>query len=52
MQTAHISALEAKHAVLDQRIAAESQRPQPDTLVIADLKKQKLKLKQAITDLH
>ena len=46
MQTAHISALEAKHAVLDQRISAESQRPLPDALAIADLKKQKLKLKE------
>jgi hypothetical protein len=52
MQTAHISALEAKHAVLDQRIAAESQRPMPDALAIAELKKQKLKLKEEIGDLH
>lgn len=52
MQTAHISALEAKHAVLDRRIVAESQRPQPDEFVIADLKKQKLRLKEEIADLH
>ena len=30
MQTAHLSALEAKHATLDQRIADESHRPLPD----------------------
>lgn len=52
MQTAHMTALEAKHAVLDQRIAAESQRPSPDTLVIADLKKRKLRVKEEIADLH
>jgi hypothetical protein len=52
MQSAHISALEAKHATLDQRIAAESQRPQPDTMVIADLKKQKLRLKEEIQLSH
>lgn len=52
MQTAHISALEAKHAVLDQRISAESQRPMPDALTIADLKKQKLRLKEEITSSH
>ena len=52
MQTAHISALEAKHATLDQRIAAESQRPVPDTIVIAELKKQKLRLKEEITSSH
>jgi hypothetical protein len=52
MQTAHISALEAKHATLDQRITAESQRPVPDTIVLAELKKQKLRLKEEITSSH
>jgi hypothetical protein len=48
MQNAHHSALSAKHAVLDQRIAAESQRPLPDQILIADLKKQKLRVKEAL----
>lgn len=52
MQTAHITALEAKHAVLDKRIAAEAQRPAPDALVLADLKKQKLRLKEEISGTH
>ncbi len=52
MQTAHLSALEAKHAVLDQRITDESHRPLPDDLLIADLKKQKLRLKEEITSAH
>jgi hypothetical protein len=52
MQTAHLSALEAKHATLEQRIASESQRPVPDTIVIAGLKKQKLRLKEEIDSLH
>jgi hypothetical protein len=52
MQTTHISALEAKHATLDRRIATESQRPLPDALVLADLKKQKLKLKEEIASSH
>ncbi|QNE31568.1 DUF465 domain-containing protein [Sphingomonas sp. NBWT7] len=52
MQTAHLSALEAKHAVLDQRIAAENHRPHPDDLLIADLKKQKLRLKEEIAAAH
>lgn len=52
MQSAHVSALEAKHAVLDQRITAESHRPLPDPLVIAELKKQKLKLKEEISLAH
>lgn len=48
MQTAHHSALEAKHARLDQRIAAEAQRPMPDAATLADLKKQKLKIKEEL----
>lgn len=52
MQTAHLSALEAKHATLEQRIASETQRPAPNTIVIADLKKQKLRLKEEIDSLH
>jgi hypothetical protein len=52
MQTAHLSALEAKHAVLDQRITNETHRPMPDALLIADLKKQKLRLKEEISSAH
>ncbi|MES2441897.1 MAG: YdcH family protein [Pseudomonadota bacterium] len=46
MHNAHFSALTAKHAVLDQRIAAESQRPHPDDIVLKDLKRQKLRVKE------
>tara|TARA_B100000678_G_scaffold111699_1_gene93417 strand:- start:223 stop:378 length:156 start_codon:yes stop_codon:yes gene_type:complete len=46
MQTAHFSSLEGKHAVLDRRIADESHRPMPDQLVLAELKRQKLRLKE------
>lgn len=49
MLTAHISALEAKHARLDQQIVAETQRPLPDTGLLAALKKQKLRIKEAMT---
>jgi len=49
MQTAHFSALEAKHAGLERKIADESQRPVPDTATLAALKKQKLKLKEEMT---
>lgn len=52
MQTAHRSALEAKHAVLDQRIADEEHRPMPDTIVLAGLKKQKLRVKEEISSAH
>lgn len=49
MQSAHLSALEAKHAQLDHRIARESQRPLPDPLMLATLKKAKLRLKEEIS---
>ena len=48
METGHISALTAKHAGLDARIAAENSRPSPDSALIAALKKQKLKIKEAL----
>lgn len=48
MQNAHLSALEAKHATLDRRIVAESHRPLPDQMIIADLKRQKLRVKEEI----
>ncbi|HEX8382403.1 MAG TPA: YdcH family protein [Sphingomonas sp.] len=51
MQSSHQAALATKHSALDQRIAQESQRPAPDATVIADLKKQKLRLKQEIARL-
>jgi hypothetical protein len=49
MDKAHISALENKHAGLDARIAEENQRPNPDMTTLAKLKKEKLKLKEAIS---
>jgi len=52
MQTAHLSALEAKHAVLDRRIAEEEHRPMPDTFVLRDLKRQKLRVKEEMTLAH
>jgi hypothetical protein len=44
--TAHHSALQAKHALLEQRLNEETHRPLPNSAVIADLKKQKLRLKE------
>lgn len=48
MNTAHQTALEAKHAGLDRRIDDESHRPAPDAMVLADLKRQKLRLKEEL----
>lgn len=46
MQSSHHAALETKHAVLDQRIEQENQRPLPDGMLIAQLKKEKLRVKE------
>ncbi|MEM8695884.1 MAG: DUF465 domain-containing protein [Pseudomonadota bacterium] len=48
MENAHESALEAKHAGLDAKIDAEMQRPSPDQIKLAELKKQKLKIKEKL----
>jgi len=48
MDNPHLTALESKHAGLDARISAENQRPQPDAATIAQLKKEKLRLKDEI----
>jgi hypothetical protein len=48
MQNAHMSALELKHAGLDARIAEENQRPNPDLTILSRLKKEKLRVKEAL----
>jgi hypothetical protein len=52
MENSHISALSAKHAGLEARIKAESSRPMPDAILVASLKKQKLRLKEEMTAQH
>jgi hypothetical protein len=51
METAYSSALTAKHAGIEAKIAAEINRPAPDMTLVARLKKQKLKLKEALSRL-
>jgi hypothetical protein len=48
MDTSHITALETKHAGLDRLIQEERTRPAPDEILIAQWKKQKLKIKEAL----
>ena len=51
MDASHVSALNAKHAGLEARLRDEVQRPAPDTMLVATLKKQKLQIKQEIVAL-
>ena len=52
MQDSHNLSLMAKHAGLEDRIAAETRRPNPDTMLIARLKKRKLRLKEELASPH
>ncbi|WP_321397311.1 YdcH family protein [Emcibacter sp.] len=45
---AHINALSEKHAILEQRIDEEEHRPAPDEVVLHELKREKLRLKDEI----
>jgi hypothetical protein len=51
MDNPHSSALVARHEGLDARIADEARRPSPDQMIIASLKKRKLKIKEALLEL-
>jgi hypothetical protein len=49
MEASHVAALQAKHQGLEQRIREELARPAPDSAMIQTLKKQKLKIKEAMS---
>ncbi len=48
MNNSHLSALQNKHAELEQKLDREENRPLPDTTLIHSLKKQKLYLKDVM----
>jgi hypothetical protein len=49
MESTHVAALKAKHDGLERQLRAEMNRPVPDTAMIQGLKKQKLRIKEEIT---
>jgi len=51
MSITHSSAILAKHAGIEARIEVESRRPAPDMMLISQLKKQKLRIKEALSRL-
>lgn len=51
MASAHLEALNARHASLDGKISSEMIRPMPDSTAIAELKRQKLKVKEQMNRL-
>jgi hypothetical protein len=48
----HMEALRSKHATLESELEAELQRPHPDDLRIQELKREKLRIKDAIASLQ
>ncbi|WP_333838218.1 YdcH family protein [Novosphingobium sp.] len=52
METTHITALQTKHAGLERRISEEMARPVPDMAVLSQLKRHKLRIKEALSQPH
>lgn len=48
MQSSHVESLKAKHAGIEARLQAEQSRPAPDDTTIRELKREKLRIKEAI----
>ena len=48
MVQSHMAALETKHADLDRRIEDETMRPRPDEILLYELKKRKLRIKEEL----
>lgn len=48
MDTSHTSTLALKHAGLERRIEEEMSRPMPNTAMLQELKKRKLRIKEQL----
>ena len=48
----NVDELKRRHADLDVQLGEETQRPQPDQIIISQIKREKLKVKDAITSLE
>ncbi len=52
MESTHFNALQSKHAGLERRIAEERARPSPNEVLLMELKRRKLKIKEELAQLH
>lgn len=48
MTTSRLESLSAKHRNLENKLAAELRRPIPDAALVSDIKKEKLRIKEAM----
>ena len=49
--SAHLEKLQSRHGELDDQINREMRSPMPDTLRVAELKRQKLQIKDTIAEM-
>lgn len=49
MPNAHIASLNARHASIEKSLAMETRRPLPDQARLAELKREKLRIKEEIS---
>lgn len=52
MESTHFNVLQSKHAGLERRIAEERARPSPDEVLLTELKRRKLRLKEELALRH
>jgi hypothetical protein len=48
MESTHFNALQSKHAGLERRIAEERLRPAPNGVLLMELKRRKLRIKEEL----
>lgn len=48
METSHVSALQLKHAGLERQLEEERNRPLPNDVLVQQLKKRKLRIKEQL----
>ncbi|MBT3992114.1 MAG: YdcH family protein [Rhodospirillaceae bacterium] len=47
-----VSMLKTKHTGLEEEIVLENKHPQPDEVIVADLKRQKLRIKDELASMN
>lgn len=52
MESSHISALQSRHAGIERRIAEELARPSPNSDLLMELKRRKLRIKEELSRPH
>jgi hypothetical protein len=52
MESTHFNALQTKHAGLERRIAEERSRPSPNEVLLMELKRRKLRIKEELAQPH